>query len=94
MAMSTAYTILEKAGGCTLADMPYLSYEANGGATSWNTDFSLAAKAAEKRLDNWYTTNINTADTPITSPSSACLDNVKKKARERIYFDRGDRYRL
>lgn len=79
MAMSTAYTILEKAGGCTLADMPYLSYEANGGATSWNTDFSLAAKAAEKRLDNWYTTNINTADTPITSPSSAYLDNVKKK---------------
>ena len=70
------YDVLKYTGANSLTDVPY---DKSDKQSSWPNDFSLSAKAAEKRLKSWNTIKIQSSESPITSPNSEALDQIKKR---------------
>lgn len=73
---SAIYNTLKATGANSLDDVPYNGQDMT---SRWPQDFALSAKAAEKRIKEWYTVNIPASTSVITSPSSTELETVKRR---------------
>lgn len=74
--VSQLYNTLKATGANSLDDVPYNDKDTT---SRWPQDFALSAKAAEKRIREWYTVNIPASTSVITSPSSTELETVKRR---------------
>ncbi len=70
------YNVLKATGANSLEDVPY---DGADPTSRWSEDFDLRAKAAEKRLKEWYTVNIPANTNVITSSNSSELETVKRR---------------